>query len=120
VQVPSDGYFNEIWMKRPVSMTRWNQRPADSALNEIYRTGATWNESFYKDAKFDAMVDDARKELNFDKRKAKYQAAQEYLWENSGTLVGFHATLSVATTARVKNLDAVENFTIRWNRITVD
>ena len=120
VQVPSDGYFNEIWMKRPVAMTRWNQRPADSALNEIYRTGATWNESFYKDAKFDAMVDDARKELNFDKRKAKYQAAQEYLWENSGTLVGFHATLSVATTARVKNLDAVENFTIRWNRITVD
>ena len=120
VQVPSDGYFNEIWMKRPVSMTRWNQRPADSALNEIYRTGATWNESFFKDAKFDAMVDDARRELNFDKRKAKYQQAQEYLWENSGTLVGFHATLNVATTARVKNLDAVENFTIRWNRITVD
>ena len=120
VQVPSDGYFNDIWMKRPVSMTRWNQRPADSALSEIYRTGATWNESFFKDAKFDAMVDDARKDLNFDRRKAKYQQAQEYLWENSGTLVGFHATLTVATTARVKNLDAVENFTIRWNRITVD
>ena len=120
VQVPSDGYFNEIWMKRPVSMTRWNQRPADSALNEIYRTGATWNEGFYKDAKFDVMLDEARKELNFDKRKAKYQQAQEHLWETSGTLVGFHATLTVATTARVKNLDAVENFTIRWNRITVD
>lgn len=120
VQVPSDGYFNEIWMKRPVSMTRWNQRPADSALNEIYRSGATWNESFFKDAKLDAMLDEARKELNFDKRKAKYQQAQEYLYDNTGTLVGFHATLNVATTARVKNLDAVENFTIRWNRITVD
>jgi peptide/nickel transport system substrate-binding protein len=66
------------------------------------------------------MLDEARKELNFDKRKAKYQQAQEHLWETSGTLVGFHATLTVATTARVKNLDAVENFTIRWNRITVD
>ncbi|NBY27330.1 MAG: hypothetical protein EBQ71_09645, partial [Betaproteobacteria bacterium] len=102
VQVPSDGYFNEIWMKRPVSMTRWNQRPADAALNEIYRGGATWNESFYKDAKFDVMLDEARKELNFDKRKAKYQQAQEYLWETSGTLVGFHATLTVATTAASK------------------
>lgn len=120
VQVPTDGYFNEVWMKKPVSMTRWNQRPADAALNEIYRSGATWNESFYKDAKFDAMLDDARKELNFEKRRTKYQQAQEHLYENSGTLVGFSAILTVATTARVKNLDAVENFTIRWNRITVD
>ena len=120
VQVPSDGYFNEVWMKKPVTMTRWNQRPADAALNEIYRGGATWNESFFKDAKFDVMLDDARKELNFDKRRAKYHQAQEYLLENSGTLVGFDATLTVATTARVKNLDAVENFTIRWHRVTVD
>ena len=120
VQVPSDGYFNEVWMKKPVSMTRWNQRPADAALNEIYRSGATWNEGYFKDAKFDIMLDDARKELNFEKRRAKYQQAQEYLYENSGTLVGFSAILTVATTARVKNLDAVENFTIRWNRITID
>ncbi|NDH55026.1 MAG: peptide ABC transporter substrate-binding protein, partial [Betaproteobacteria bacterium] len=120
VQVPSDGYFNEVWMKKPVTMTRWNQRPADAALNEIYRGGATWNESFFKDAKFDVMLDDARKELNFDKRRAKYHQAQEYLLENSGTLVGFDATLTVATTARVKSLDAVENFTIRWHRVTVD
>jgi len=120
VQVPTDGYWNEVWMKKPVSMTRWNQRPADAILNEAYRGGGKWNESFFKDAKFDAMLDDARKELNFDKRRAKYIEAQEYLWENGGTLIGFHATLSVATTARVKNLDPVENFTIRWNKITVD
>jgi peptide/nickel transport system substrate-binding protein len=120
VQVPTDGYWNEVWMKKPVTMTRWNQRPADAILNEAYRGGGKWNESFFKDAKFDAMLDAARKELNFDKRRAKYIEAQEYLWDNGGTMVGFHATLSVATTARVKNLDPVENFTIRWNRITVD
>jgi peptide/nickel transport system substrate-binding protein len=101
-------------------MTRWNQRPADGMLNEIYRGGARWNESFFKDPKFDAVLDDARKEVNFDRRKAKYQQAQEYLWENSGTLVGFHATILGATTARVKNLDAVENFSIRWHLIKVD
>lgn len=120
VQVPTDGYFNEIWMKRPVSMTRWNDRPADGVLNEVYRGGARWNESFLKDAKFDAMLDAARSELNFDKRKAKYIEAQDYLWENSGTLVGFHALIQVAHTARVKNLDAVENFGIRWHKITVE
>ena len=119
-QVPTDGYFNEIWMKRPVSMTRWNDRPADAILNEAYRGGAKWNEAFFKDAKFDAMLDAARSELNFDKRRARYIEAQDYLWENGGTLVGFHALIQVGHTARLKNLDAVENFGIRWNKITVD
>ncbi len=119
-QVPTDGYFNEIWMKRPVSMTRWNDRPADAILNEAYRGGAKWNEAFFKDAKFDTLLDAARSELNFDKRRAKYLEAQDYLWENGGTLVGFHALIQVGHTARVKNLDAVENFGIRWHKITVD
>jgi peptide/nickel transport system substrate-binding protein len=118
--VPTDGYFDQIWMKRPVSMTRWNDRPADGVLNEVYRGGARWNESFLKDAKFDAMLDAARTELNFEKRKARYIEAQDYLWENTGTLVGFHAVINVARTARVKNLDAVENFGIRWHKLSVD
>ena len=120
VQVPTDGYWTEVWMKKPVSMTRWNERPADAVLNEVYRSGTKWNESAFKDPKFDAILDAARRELDFDKRRARYQEAQDYLWENGGTLVGFHATVQVGTTARVKNLDAVENFSIRWNRITVD
>ena len=120
VQVPADGYFNEVWMKKPVSMTRWNDRPADSVLNEVYRSTAKWNESYLKDLKLDALLDSARSELNFDKRRAKYIEAQDYLWENSGTLVGFHATVITATTGRVKNLDLVENMGIRWHKITVD
>ncbi len=120
VQVPSAGYWSEVWMKKPVSMTRWNDRPADSVLNEIYRSGAKWNESFFKDPKFDAILNAARGELEFEKRRALYQEAQDYLWDNTGTLVGFHPTIQVGHTARVKNLDAVENFSIRWNRIKVD
>jgi peptide/nickel transport system substrate-binding protein len=107
-------------MKLPVSMTRWNDRPADAILNEAYRGGARWNEAFFKDPKFDALLDAARSELNFDRRRAKYIEAQDYLWENGGTLVGFHAVIQVGHTARVKNLDPVENFGIRWHKIKVD
>ena len=56
-------------MKKDVAMTRWNQRPADQALNEIYHSGAKWNESYYKNPKFDAILESARKELNFEKEK---------------------------------------------------
>ncbi len=119
-QVPNDGYWNTIWMKKDAVLTRWADRPADAALNEIYRMSSPWDESKFSDPKFDAMLDAARKELDFTRRKALYQEAQAHLWDNAGTLVTFHVKLAVGLTARVKDLDAVDNFAIRWNRIKVD
>ena len=119
-QVPSDGYWSQIWLKKDAAMTRWNERPADAILNEVYRSGTPWNESHFVDAKFDAILDVARRELDFEKRKARYIVAQDYLWENGGTLVAYHANVLVGLTARVKGVDPVENFSIRWHKVTVD
>ncbi|WP_272011485.1 ABC transporter substrate-binding protein [Roseovarius sp. ZX-A-9] len=120
VQVPSDGYWNEVWMQKDAVTTRWNERPADQALNEIYLSTAKWNESYYKDADFDAILSQARSELDFDARRALYVQAQEHLFDTAGTLIPYHVTRLVGTTARVNNLDAVENNAVRWNLITVD
>lgn len=120
VQVPSDGFWNEVWMQKDAVTTRWNERPADQALNEIYLSTAKWNESYYKDAAFDALLAQARQELDFDARRALYVQAQEHLWETAGTLIPYHVTRLVGTTARVGGLDAVENNAVRWHRVTVD
>ncbi len=119
-QVPSDGYWSEVWMKKDVTMTRWNERPADQALHEIYLSTAKWNESYYKDEAFDALLAEARRELDFDKRKAIYVKAQDHLLETAGTLIPYHVTRLMASSSRVKNLDPVENMAIRWYKITVD
>lgn len=119
VSVPTDGYWNQIWRKKDAVMTRWNERPADAVLNEVYRAAATWNESFYVDAQFDALLDQARKELDFDKRKALYARAQDHLWETAGTLVAYHVIDNVGLTARVSGVDPVENFSIRWHMVKV-
>ena len=107
-------------MKKDVAMTRWNQRSADQAINEIYHSGAKWNESYYKNSEFDAILESARKELDFEKRKAIYQSAQNMLWENSGTLIPYTVSKLIVTTERVNNLDEVENWSVRWHKITVD
>jgi len=119
-QVPTDGFWTQVWRKKDVTMTRWNERPADGALNEIYRSGAAWNESYLSDPKLDQILDNARKELDFDKRKAFYIEAQKEIYENGGTLVAFSVIDNVGMTKRVKDMDAVENFTIRWHRVKVD
>jgi peptide/nickel transport system substrate-binding protein len=120
VSVPADGYWTQVWRKKDVVMTRWNERPADGTFNEIYRSGAAWNESMLKDAKLDSILDAARRELDFEKRRALYSQAQDQLWETGGTFVAYHVTDIVGTTARVKDLDAVENFSIRWHLVKVD
>ena len=118
--VPSKGYWNEVWMKKPVSMTRWNQRPADTILHEAYHSGAKWNESYFKNADFDKNLADARSELDFNKRKKAYQNAQMTLWEQSGTMIPYHVSRLVVTSSKVKNLDAVDHFSIQWHKVKVD
>lgn len=120
VQAPTDGYWSEVWMKKDVAATRWNERPADQALHEIYLSTAKWNESYYKDEKLDAMLSDARRELDFDKRKAIYVAAQEHLLETAGTLIPYTVTKLIGVSSRVSNLDEVKNDAVRWHMITVE
>lgn len=120
VQTPTDGYWSEVWMKKDVAATRWNERPADQALHEIYLSTAKWNESYYKDPAFDQMLADARRELDFDKRKAIYVAAQAHLLETSGTLIPYTVTKLIGVSSRVHNLDEVKNDAVRWHMITVD
>jgi peptide/nickel transport system substrate-binding protein len=114
---PSKSYWKETWMKKPVAMTRWNERPADSALHEIYHSGAKWNESFFKNPAFDENLAKARGELNFNKRKKAYQNAQKTLWEESGTMIPYHVSKLVVTSSNVKNLDEVEVFSVRWHKV---
>ena len=107
-------------MKKDVSATRWNERPADQALHEIYLSTAKWNESYYKDGAFDNLLATARRELDFNKRKALYVKAQNHLWETAGTLIPYHVTKLVGVSKRVKNLDSVKNDAVRWHMISVN
>ncbi len=120
VLAPTDGYWSDVWRKKTVAMTRWNQRPADQILHEAYLGGAPWNESYLNDPEFDGLLGSARRELDFEKRKSLFGAAQKYLFEKGGTMIPYHVNRLVGTTVRVKNLDAVENHTVRWHLITVE
>ena len=120
VQTPTDGYWNRIWMKKSIAATRWKERPADQALHEIYLSTAKWNESFFKDTDFDELLATARRELNFEKRKALYVKAQKYLYENAGTLIPYTVSMNIGSSARVKNLDAAPERVVRWHLVTVD
>jgi len=87
VQHPADGYWNDIWLKVPFCTSSWGERQADQVLNEVFRSGASWNETSWNNAEFDGLLDQARKALEFEPRKALYQQAQQLLAENGGAII---------------------------------
>ncbi|MEO3414062.1 ABC transporter substrate-binding protein [Roseovarius sp. CAU 1744] len=119
IKAATDGYWSQIWMQKDAVGTRWGERPAAQALNEIFRSTAKWNESYFNDPTFDAMLDIASQELDFDKRRALYIGAQKYLFDHSGTLIPYHITQLVGLSTRVQDLDAVKNDAVRWHLVSV-
>ncbi|MGF1501848.1 MAG: ABC transporter substrate-binding protein [Paracoccaceae bacterium] len=114
---PSDGYWTDTWMKEPFVATAWSQRPADQILNEAYRSGAAWNESFWTVSEFDAALDAAREELDFETRKELYGDLQRQLFEEGGTFIPVHLNSGRAFSAKISGLPPVEDFTIRFEDI---
>ena len=119
INAAADGYWSNVWMKKDAFSTSWGERPADQALNEAFHSTAKWNETFYTNSKFDQLLETARAELDFKRRRALYIEAQEYLAMNSGTIIPFHVTQLVVLSNRVTHFDPVPNDALRWHLVTV-
>lgn len=92
-RVPSDGYWSNYWMKSAVGFGNINPRPtADLLLSQFYLSGADWNESRWKNEKFDGLVVAARAERDEAKRKQIYHDAQELIQNESGVAIPAFST----------------------------
>jgi peptide/nickel transport system substrate-binding protein len=84
-QVPADGYWSNYWMKVPVGYGNINARPtADILFTLFFQSGAAWNESAWKNEKFDQLLIAARAETDEAKRKQMYTDMQVLIHESSG------------------------------------
>ncbi len=106
-------------MVKPAVVTSQTGMPADVALNEIFRSTSSWNESFYNKPELDALLDAARGELDFTKRKAIYGQAQNLLYEDGGTLIAFYTSVLNVVSTRVKGIPEAHNGLIKWNQVEI-
>jgi peptide/nickel transport system substrate-binding protein len=118
--VPADGYWNDVWMKESLVVTSWGQRPAPQILNEEFRSGSEWNDTFWLRPDFDELLDAARSSPELDARRAYYQAAQRLLFEEGGLFVPYYKNRFRVFARSVENVDPVLSDHLRWERITVD
>lgn len=118
VMAPAEGYWSEVYKVQPVFQTWWWQRSAGSILNLGWRGDAAWNENRWNRPDFDAMLDAASVEPNFDKRKAIYGDLQRLLYEEGGHLIPFHFNLTRAYAADFDGFQPIEDASMQWHLIT--
>lgn len=83
----ADSYYTQLWMQTPLLVSYWyTGRPVDQLLNQIFRSGSSYNESAWSNETFDALLDDARAEMNDAKRRTLYQDAQRIIIDDGADM----------------------------------
>jgi peptide/nickel transport system substrate-binding protein len=102
VREPDDGYWSNVWLKKPFCMSGWGQRPtADIIFTLGYAAGADWNESHFADEKFNQLLVEAKAELDNGKRGEMYAEMQRILHNDGGTIIPFFRNWLYARSSKV-------------------
>ncbi|WP_191061553.1 ABC transporter substrate-binding protein [Geminicoccus harenae] len=106
IREPSDGYWNDVWMKKPFSVSYWGGRPtADLMLTVAYKSDAAWNDTFWRRPDFDKILLEARAELDPAKRTAMYAELQGMIRDDGGALIPMFNDFVDAAVDTVKNFE---------------
>jgi peptide/nickel transport system substrate-binding protein len=99
---PGDGYWSEVWNKKPFSESYWGGRPTQDQMYSVgYISSADWNDTRFFNEKFDKLIIAARGELDEAKRKEMYHDAAMLIRDEGGLIVPFFNQFIEATTDKV-------------------
>ncbi len=112
VREPNDGYYSDVWLKKPFCMVQWGARPTpDQMLSLAYKDDAAWNESRWKNPRFNELLLLAKAELDDAKRTEMYREMQQLARDDGGTIIPMFTNFVYA---RRKNVMHGENLAASW------
>jgi peptide/nickel transport system substrate-binding protein len=85
---PADGFWDNVWLKGAFVESYWGGRAAATDMLSVgYGAGAPWNESHWKNDKFEKLLSDAKSETDETKRKGYIWDMQAMLHEDGGAII---------------------------------
>jgi peptide/nickel transport system substrate-binding protein len=98
----SDGYWSNVWMKKPWCACYWPGYPTqDSIFTQAYAKGASWNDTFWDNSRFNELLVQARSELDPARRGELYGEMQALVSNEGGAVVPFFANDVFAVSDKV-------------------
>lgn len=102
VREPDDGYWSNVWTVKPFCMCFWNGRPTeDWMFSLVYTSDASWNDTHWKNERFDKLVIEARAELDEARRRELYSELQRIVRDDGATIIPMYANAVDARSKKV-------------------
>jgi peptide/nickel transport system substrate-binding protein len=97
VREPNDSYWDNVWLKKPWSLCYWGGRPtADAFLSISLAADAAWNDTNWKNPRFNELLLAARAETD-DVARAMY-LMQAICSNQGGTIIPMFASYIMGLT----------------------
>jgi peptide/nickel transport system substrate-binding protein len=108
VREPNDGYWTNVWLKKPWVACYWSGRPTeDWIFSQIYAADASWNDTIWDHEKFNKLLVQARAELDANKRRDMYVEMQQILHNDGGLILPLFQSDVMAYNERLHVPDVV-------------
>jgi len=110
VQEPADGYWSNVWLKKPWCACYWSGRATeDWMFSTAYELGVPWNDTSWDNARFQELLLSARAELDSDKRREQYTEMQALMSAEGGTVIPMYANYVDAASSKLTNSGTIGN-----------
>jgi len=111
VREPNDGYWSNVWIKKPWCACYWGGRPTeDWMFSTAYEAGVPWNDTHWNNKRFNELLIQARSELDENLRREMYHEMQALCADDGGTVVPMFAAYVYAMEDKVKHGPKVSNY----------
>ncbi|MGG7645304.1 ABC transporter substrate-binding protein [Rhodovulum sp. YNF3179] len=113
VQEPADGYWSNVWLKKPWCACYWSGRATeDWMFSSAYEEGVPWNDTQWgrEDSdRFQNLLLEARAELDSAKRREMYTEMQQILRDDGGVVIPMFANWVQAVNNKVQTPETIGN-----------
>ncbi|WP_418592658.1 ABC transporter substrate-binding protein [Ponticoccus sp. (in: a-proteobacteria)] len=113
VQEPADGYWSNVWIKKPFCACYWSGRATeDWMFSSAYEEGVPWNDTQWgreDSERFQDLLLEARAELDSAKRREMYFEMQQILNTDGGLVLPMFANFVEAISNKIATPETVGN-----------
>ena len=104
VREPNDGYYSNVWLKKPFCAVSWGARPTPDVMFTLaYASNATWNESRWTNLRFNELLVRSKGALDDSLRAEMYREMSMLMRDDGGTIIPFFNNFVYARSQRVQH-----------------
>lgn len=104
VREPNDGYYSDVWLKKPWCVVAWGARPTPDVMYSLaYKDDAAWNESHWQNERFNELLLQGKSELDNAKRGEIYHEMAMLARDDGGTLIPYFRNFVYARRSNVQH-----------------